>query len=117
MKVSDEKIIAAIMTATTNDEAAKIAGLSLTQFYNRIRQPAFKEKLKDARSRLVDRATTALQARMGEAVDTMAAVMRDPEAPAQTRLNAAEAVLRNSLKLSERGDIIDRLEALEHNTN
>lgn len=105
------------MTATTNDEAAKIAGLSLTQFYNRIRQPAFKEKLREARTRLIDGATAALQARMGEAVDTMAAVMRDAEAPAQTRLNAAEAVLRNSLKLSERGDIIDRLEALEHNTN
>ena len=114
MKVSDEKIIAALLSATTNVEAARAAGLSTTQLYNRMRHPAFKEKLSEARARLLDGATAALQARMGEAVDTMTAVMHDPDAPAQTRLNAAEAVLRNSLKLSERSDVMARLEALEH---
>ena len=113
MKVSDEKIIAALMTSATNAEAAKSAGLSLTQFYNRMRNPNFKTKLAEARARLLDGATAALQARMGEAVDTMTVVMHDPDAPAQTRLNAAEAILRNSLKLSERSDILDRLDILE----
>lgn len=113
MKVLDERIISALMTSTTNAEAAKSAGLSLTQLYNRMRNPDFKTKLAEARARLMDGATAALQARMGEAVDTMTEVMHDPEAPAQTRLNAAEAVLRNSLKLTERSDILSRLEALE----
>ena len=113
MKVSDEKIIAALMTSATNAEAAKSAGLSLTQLYNRMRNPEFKTKLSEARSRLLDGATAALQARLGEAVDTMTEVMHDPDAPAQTKLNAAEAILRNSLKLSERSDILARLDALE----
>ena len=113
MKVSDEKIIAALMATATNAEAAKSAGLSLTQLYNRMRHPDFKEKLAEARTRLMDGATAALQARMGEAVDAMTAIMHDPDAPAQTRLNAAEAVLRNSLKLTERSDILSRLEALD----
>ena len=113
MKVSDEKIIAALMANATNADAAKSAGLSLTQLYNRMRNPDFKTKLAEARARLLDGATAALQARMGEAVDTMTVVMHDPDAPAQTRLNAAEAILRNSLKLSERSDILDRLDVLE----
>ena len=113
MKVSDEKIIAALLSTTTNAEAAQAAGLSTTQLYNRMRHPDFKEKLAEARARLMEGATAALQARMGEAVDAMTAVMRDPEAPAQTRLNAAEAVLRNSLKLSERSDIAARMDEIE----
>ena len=39
--------------------------------------------------------------------------MRDEEAPPQTRLNAADTILRNSMKLSERVDILERLDALE----
>ena len=113
MKIPDEKIVAALLSTTTNAEAAREAGLSLTQFYNRMRHPVFKKKLAEARARLMDVATTALQTSMGEAVDTMTAVMHDPDAPAQTRLNAAEAVLRNSLKLSERTDVLDRMDTLE----
>lgn len=113
MKVSDEKIIAALLSTTTNAEAAQAAGLSTTQLYNCMRHPDFKEKLAEARARLLDGATAALQARVGEAVAAMTAVMHDPEAPAQTRLNAAEAVLRNSLKLSERTDVLDRMDTLE----
>lgn len=113
MKVSDEKILAALMASTTNAEAAKSAGLSLTQFYNRMRSADFRAKLAEARARLLDGATAALQARMGEAVDTMAEVMHDSDAPAQTRLNAADALLRNALRLSERADIADRLAELE----
>ena len=113
MKVSDEKIIAALMATATNAEAAQVAGLSQTQLYHRMRSDVFKRKLAEARGRLLDGATAALQARMGEAVDTMTKVMHDPETPAQTRLNAAEAILRNSLKLSERNDILSRLEVLE----
>lgn len=114
MKVSDEKIIAAIIANDTNAAAAKAAGLSEAQFYNRIRTPELKAKLAEVRSSLIEGATTALQARMDEAVDAMTAVMRDPATPAQTRLNAAEAILRNGLKLSERSDILSRLEALEN---
>lgn len=100
MKVSDEKIIAALMTSATNAEAAKSAGLSLTQLYNRMRNPDFKTKLAEARARLMDGATAALQARMGEAVDTMTEIMPRP------RRARADAIKRG------RGGSTQQLEAV-----
>lgn len=113
MKVPDEKIVAALLSCSTNKQAAAECGITEKQLYNRMSTAALKTKLTEARARLMDGATTALQARMGEAVNVMTTVMRDTDAPAQTRLNAAEAVLRNGLKLSEQFDILARLEALE----
>ena len=43
----------------------------------------------------------------------MGEIVNDKETNPQTRLNAAEAVIRNTLKLTERTDVLDRLDALE----
>ena len=54
-----------------------------------------------------------MQSQLGQAVETMAQIMKDEKTPAQTRLQAAESIVRNSLKLNERTDIEERLEAIE----
>lgn len=113
MKVSDEQIIAAILSCSTNIQAAEACGLSEKQFYNRLSRPELKEKLADARSKLLESATSSIAARVGEAVETMASIMHSEETPAQTRLNAADAIVRNSLKMSERTDVLDRISELE----
>lgn len=113
MKTPDERIISALLSNSTNKEAAAACGLSEKQLYRRMDSPTFKVKLAEARARLVDIAVTALEGRMAQAVDTMTEIMGDKEAPPQTRLNAADAVIRNSLKLSERGEVLDRLAAIE----
>jgi len=113
LKVSDEQIISAIMTHVSNKKAAAALGISERQFYNRTSSPAFKKKLTRARERVMDNAVALLTGRLNEAVGTMVIIMRNEEAPPQTRLNAADAILRNSLKLSERADILERLDELE----
>lgn len=113
MKVSDEQIIAAILSYSTNIQAAEACGLSEKQFYNRLSRPELKEKLAAARSKLLESATSSIAARVGEAVETMASIMHSEETPAQTRLNAADAIVRNSLKMSERTDVLDRISELE----
>ena len=113
MKVTDEQLVTAIMTHVSNKKAAAALGISERQFYNRTSSPAFKEKLTRARGRVMDNAVALLTGRMNEAIGTMVIIMRDEEAPPQTRLNAADTILRNSMKLSERVDILERLDALE----
>ena len=54
-----------------------------------------------------------MQSQLGEAVETMAKIMRDEKTPAQTRLAAAESFVRNALKLNEQTDFAERLEAIE----
>ena len=55
----------------------------------------------------------ALQTHLGAAIEAMGEIVNDKETNPQTRLNAAEAVIRNTLKLTERTDVLDRLDALE----
>ena len=113
MRVTDEQIIAALLTAGTHKKAAEAVGLSQTQLYARMRKDAFKAKLAEAKRRVLESATVAAQGRLGEAVATMAAIMGNEENAPQVRLNAAEALLRNGLKLTEQADILERMEQLE----
>lgn len=109
----DERVIAALLTSPTVKAASEQCGVSERQIYARLNKPAFHERYDKARHDLLDHATAQLQGRTGEAVETMAEVMNDPKNPPQTRLNAADAIIRNGLKLTEQADILQRLDALE----
>jgi hypothetical protein len=88
-------------------------GIGETQAFARLRDPTFKAKYERARRELLEQSTSALQGRISAAIDTMGDIMADPETPAQTRLNAATAIIGNALKLNEQTDVLTRLEALE----
>ena len=113
MKISDEQIIAAILSCSTNKRAATACGLSEKQFYNRLSRPELKEKLAAARAKLLESATSSIAARVGEAVEVISNIMLNSETAAQTRLNAADAIIRNSLKMGERTDVLERIAELE----
>lgn len=112
-KVKDEIVVAALITQPSVREASKACGLSETQIYQRMKDPIFSKLYKEARRDLLAGCTVAMQSQLGQAVETMAQIMKDEKTPAQTRLQAAESIVRNSLKLNERTDIEERLEAIE----
>ncbi len=109
----DEKIIAALLANPTIRAASSACGISESQIYARLRTPEFKARYDEARRGLVERSAAALQSRLAGAVETMGSICEDAEAAAQVRLNAADAIIRNSLKLTEQADILSRLEELE----
>ena len=43
----------------------------------------------------------------------MSNIMLNSETTAQTRLNAADAIIRNSLKMGERTDVLERIAEIE----
>ena len=104
------------MSNPTIRAASAACGVSERQIYKRLEEPEFRARYDKARHDLLDHSTAALQGHLSAAVETMGAIVRDPEAGRQTRLNAAEAIIRNTLKLTEQGDILQRLDALERLT-
>ena len=54
-----------------------------------------------------------LQRSTCNAVSTMVAIMQDERASQQTRLNAAEAILKHGARYTEIGDVLERIKALE----
>lgn len=109
----DEIIIAALIGNPTVRAASKACGISETQIYARLRTPAFKKRYDDARREMLEQTTAYIQGIVGEAVQKMRSIMNDPDASQQVQLNAAEAVTRNSAKLTEQTDILAQIAELK----
>lgn len=112
-KRKDELIIAALTSNPTVRAAAAACGVSESQIYARLRQPAFKEKYDNARREMLAQSTAYIQGMVGDAVQKMRDIMNDPNASAQVQLNAAEAITRNNLKLTEQTDVLAQLAELK----
>lgn len=112
-KAKDEKIIAALIANPTIRAASSACGISETQIYARLRNPEFRSRYDGARRELLERNTAALQGHLAGAIETMGQICSDAKVNPQTRLNAADAIIKNSLKLTEQTDILCRLSELE----
>ena len=109
----DEIIMAALISNQTVRAASKACGVSETQIYARLRTPAFKEKYDAARRELLEQSAAYVQGLVSDAIKKMYEVMNDRDASQQVQLNAAEAITRNSLKLTEQADILAQLAELK----
>lgn len=112
-KDKDEILIAALLASPTRSAAAKAAGIGETKMRERLRDPEFMKKYDAARRELLEQSTVYIQGIVCEAITKMREIMNDPDAAQQTQLNAAEAILRNSLKLTEQNDILTQLAELQ----
>lgn len=104
LKVPDEKIISALFSCKTNAEAAKMAGLSESQFYKRIGTKEFREKYERTLDGVLERATDAAALQLADSIKTLKAVRDSKDCQPQTRVYAADTLLRHSLKIVERSD-------------
>ena len=109
----DELILAALLINPTVRAASQACGVSESVIYSRLKEPDFRERYDKERREMLTQSAAALQTHLGAAIEAMGEIVNDKETNPQTRLNAAEAVIRNTLKLTERTDVLDRLDALE----
>ena len=109
---NDELILASLLSTPTIRAAAAACGVSESVIYSRLKEPDFKDRYDRERREMLTQSAAALQTHLGAAIEAMGEIVSDKETNPQTRLNAAEAVIRNTLKLTERTDVLDRLERL-----
>lgn len=114
---NQQKAVAALITAKSNEEAARQAGVSPRTLSRYLADPEFQAEYKRAFSGLVEGATRRAQKNLEPAVNTLKELMEDREQNGQIRVSAARSLLEYSLKLSERVDILDRLDKLEESLN
>lgn len=111
--ISNEQIIAALLTSSTRLEAAEKLEISKDTLYKRMKNDVFKIDYRRAKDMIVSDAVTSLQTKMNEAINTIMGIMMNEDVSHQIRLNAAETILRYSIKLTETTELIERVEALE----
>jgi HEAT repeat protein len=110
-KNADSVLVTALACGGTVEAAAKAAGVSEATVYRRLREPAFRQRVAEARDEMVSRAVARLSATSTLAADTLRELLK---ARSETvRLGAARAVLELGSKLREQEDLTERVAALE----
>ena len=108
------RALSCLIRSPTTREAAKAAGIGYSTLRAWLRNDAaFRKAYQDELSQLVEEAGRSVRAGMGEAIETLRKIVRDPDAPSSSRVQAAKAIIDSGLRIVEITDIIARLEALE----
>jgi hypothetical protein len=108
----DEAIIA-LLSQRNVEEAAKSIGLAPKTLLRWLQMPEFDEAYRKARRAAFSQSTARLQQATGAAVSTLLKIMVDPNAPASTRVRAADSVLDHASKAIEIEDVEVRVAELE----
>jgi hypothetical protein len=101
-----EEAIAALLSQRTIEEAAKSIGTSPKTLLRWMKVPEFKAAYHEARGQAVSQSNARLQQATTAAATTLLKLMVSPEAPASTRVRAAQCVI----ELAHRGFELDNLE-------
>lgn len=112
-KISDEKMILAILSNKDLLTASKTLGISVQSIYNRLRKPEFRQRLQQERQGKFEVANSKLTDSMGKAISTLVEILEDTNTSAGVRIRSAQILLDITLKVTEQTDIIQRLDSLE----
>lgn len=94
--VTDEHIIAALMSSGTIGEAAAALDISPRTIYDRMSNAAFKAAYQAAKSDLIRQATFTLNGKVAAAINTISDIMSDKNEKPTVRLHAAELILTHA---------------------
>lgn len=100
--VSDEQIIAALLSNGTIKAAAAAVGISERSLYDRMNEGEFIALYKSAKADLIRGAVVNLNNQIQAAIDTVVEVMSDKDNNAAVRLQAAQTILNNAGKFMQR---------------
>jgi hypothetical protein len=101
-KISDEELIAALISCGTMKAAAETVGLTERTVYDRMQDGDFKARYKAVKADIVRRAVFDINSKLGAALDTVLEIMQDKNNRPETRLQAADKVFLYADKFAKR---------------
>jgi hypothetical protein len=113
LKRKKEQAIVALLNSRTIAEAAQSVPCGLRTLKTWLRDEEFQREYREARARLLERATTKLLQNCESATDVLCNISKDEEAPPQTRVNASDKIIKRSQDGILLEDVIERVKRLE----
>ena len=113
LKGKQNKFLLALLQEPTTDEAIKTADIHRVTAYKYLKDPTFKQALREARSDAVMIVSQKLSMAGEKAVVTLLEIVDDEEAPATSRVSASRTVLEYLYRSYENDEILERIERLE----
>ena len=108
-----EEAIAALLTQRNVEEAARTAGIGTQTLLRWLKIPEFQAAYRDARRAAFSQSIARLQQASSAAATTLLKIMLDVNAPASTRVRAADSVLDHAKQATELEDVEARVTGLE----
>ena len=108
-----EEAIAALLTQRNVDEAARSINVASRTLLRWLQVPEFQDAYRQARRAAFGQTIARMQQASGAAVSTLLKIMVDQQAPASTRVRAADTILNHATKAIEIEDVSVRLARLE----
>jgi len=111
-----EEAIAALLSQRNIEEAARAAGVGTRTLIRWLKLPEFGVAYREARRAAFSQSIARLQQASSAAATTLLKIMLDVNAPASTRVRAADSVLDHAKQAIELEDIEARVALLEEAT-
>jgi hypothetical protein len=108
-----EAAVLALLSSRNLDEAARVAGVTTRTLYRWMKEPEFDAAYREAKRSAFSQSVARLHQMASAAVMTLGKIMIDSNAPASTRVRAADCVLNHTTKAVELEDLEGRLSELE----
>ncbi len=108
-----EEAVAALLNQRSVEEAARSVGIGANTLLRWMQEPEFEEAWREARRLAFGQSIARLQQAASAAATTLLKIMVDPNAPAASRVRAADSVLEHAAKAMEIEDIEMRVSELE----
>lgn len=106
---NDDAIITALLQHGTIKEAAAAANTTPRTIYNRMNNREFRAQYEAAKNDILRTAYITISGKLTAAIEAVADIMSNPENNPAVRLQAAQTIITNAAKFSE------RLHTDEHN--
>jgi hypothetical protein len=111
-KKADDGLVLALACGASPEGAAQKTGLSLRTVYRRLAEPAFRQRVEQARAEMVRRAAGLFTAAGLAALKTFTTLQESASSEA-VRLGAARAIIELGCKLRQAVEMNERMAALE----
>lgn len=113
MKINDEQILAALLSAGSERGAAKLLGCSASTIRKRLEKSEFRERYEQEKRAVLSEVCATLQSRLAAATDTLSTIAQDIEVTPSVRVSASDSLLRHGLRYVESVELEKRIQALE----
>ena len=108
-----EAAVMALLSSRNVEEAARVAGVDPRTLYRWMKDPEFDAAYREAKRAAFSQSIARLHQMSSAAVSTLGKIMIDANAPASTRVRAADSILDHTAKAIEIEDIEARVSDLE----
>ena len=113
MKVSDERMLEALIKYGSRRKAAAELGINQATITNRLKRADFRDKYEAAKQEILTDAVDGMKKCLSTAINTLYQAMTDKEAPLTVRVSAADSILRHTKEYITTVDISRRIQYLE----